>query len=196
MSPLFVPDSDQRKNEYAAWRGTAGTTTCRDNFPDRVMGYSITGLMTTTGVMENVGIVLYAGDIISNIVFRSGSTAANTPTHWWFALYDTAKNLMSQTADQLTNGFPANTTSDLALGSPQTIVTTGLYYASVMMAATTLITLEGFAGTAGNIGINGLVTGQAMKCSTSGSGLTTTAPATIASPASFSTTVPLVTVHD
>ncbi|MGW3572181.1 hypothetical protein ACWDSL_51465 [Streptomyces sp. NPDC000941] len=131
-----------------------------------------------TGVMTSVSIFLQAGDVVTSISFRSGATAAGTPTNWWFALYSSASTpaLLAQTADQTTGAWAANTTKTLALSSAQTISTTGVYWAAVMVAATTVPTLIG------SVVAPAIVTGERSLSQSSGSGLTTTAPSTIASP--------------
>lgn len=147
-----------------------------------------------TGVMLSTSIVLYAGDVVTNITFRSGSQAAVTPANWWFALYDTASTpaLLGQTSDQTTTAWAANTNMTKALSSPVTITTSGAYYVSVMMAAATPVNFSGKAtATAGAMGA--IVTNQKVFSLTSGAALTTTAPATITS-ASTSSLQPYVAV--
>lgn len=135
----------------------------------------------TTQVMLSVALPLVAGDKVTNITFVSGDTAAGTPTNWWFALYDTAGALLAQTADQTSTAWAANTAKKVALATAQTISTPGIYYAAIMVKATTVPTLAGVAVQnaviAGALGLSMKVLAQ-----TSGSGLTDTAPATIASP--------------
>ncbi|HXR42993.1 MAG TPA: hypothetical protein VN738_11345 [Acidothermaceae bacterium] len=137
----------------------------------------------TTQVMTSVAIALQAGDVVSKLAFMSGATAAGTPTNWWFALYDNSATpaLLGQTADQLTAAWAADTVKDLALAAPVTITTTGLYYAACMVKATTVPSLA--CAVLGRAAVAGAVlTGQKVLAQTSGSGLTTTAPATIATP--------------
>lgn len=131
-----------------------------------------------TGVMTSVRVKLFAGDLITNISLRSGATAAGTPTAWWFALYSNAGTpaLLAQTADQTSTAWAANTTKTLALASAQTIGTTGFYWVAINVTATTPPTLLG------SVGVPPIVTGEANLSQSSGSALTTTAPATIATP--------------
>jgi hypothetical protein len=131
-----------------------------------------------TGVMTSVPIYLQAGDVITNLSFRSGATAAGTPTAWWFALYSSAATpaLLAQTADQTNTAWAANTTMTKALSSPVTISTTGIYWAAINVTATTPPTLLGCAVAPA------IVTGERNLSQSSGSGLSTTAPATIATP--------------
>lgn len=131
-----------------------------------------------TGVMTSVPIKLVAGDVVTNLTFRSGATAAGTPTNWWFALYSNAATpaLLAQTADQTTTAWAANTTMTKALATAQTIAETGIYWAAIMVTATTVPTLIG------TVCMAAVITGERNLSQSSGSALTTTAPATIATP--------------
>jgi hypothetical protein len=130
-----------------------------------------------TGVMTSVPIFLRAGDIITNISVRSGATAANTPTNYWFALYDDSATpaLLAQTADQTSTAWAANTTKTLALATVQTIPRTGIYWVGIMVTATTPPTLLG------TVAAPAILSGERALSQSSGSTLTTTAPATITS---------------
>lgn len=131
-----------------------------------------------TQVMTAVPVYLHAGDVITNISFRSGATAAGTPTNYWVALYSDAATpaLLSQSADQLTAAWAANTTKTLALAAPQTITRSGIYWAVLMVKATTVPTLLGCAVAPA------IATGERNLAVSSGAALTTTATATLASP--------------
>lgn len=132
----------------------------------------------TTQVMTSVPIKLVAGETVTNISFRSGATAAGTPTNWWFALYSNAATpaLLAQTADQTTTAWAAATTMTKALATAQTITETGIYWVAIMVKATTVPSLMGC------VCMVPVVTGERNLAQTSGSSLTTTAPATIATP--------------
>jgi hypothetical protein len=147
----------------------------------------------TTQVMTSVAVNLQAGDQVAKIAFRSGATAAGTPTNWWFALYSPAGVLLAQTADQLTAAWAADTTMDLALATSQFISTPGLYFAAIMVKATTVPSLVG--STLGRAGVAaGLLSTDKVLSQTSGAALTTTAPGTIATPTTIAA-VPLVVCH-
>jgi hypothetical protein len=139
----------------------------------------------TTQVMTSVAVPVQPGETITNVTFQSGATAAGTPTNWWFALYSASGALLAQTADQLTAAWAANTAKTLALVTPQLIASAGVVYAAVMVKATTPPTLVGanlsLAAAAGSIA------SSKIRSQTSGSALTTTAPATIASPTTVAT---------
>lgn len=155
------------------------------------------GAALSTGVMTAVSIKLLAGQKVSTISFTSATTAAGTPTHWWFALYSAAAvpALIAQTADQLTAAWAANTRIPLNLPTPKTIAVAGLYWAVCMVAATTPPTLlSAPAFTSGLLNALGIVTGDKALAVTSGSGLTTTAPATIVTGGTPSLVCPLAYV--
>lgn len=136
----------------------------------------------TTQVMQSAALYLQAGDLVTNLTFKSGSTAAGTPTNWWFALYDDSATpaLLAQTADQLTAAWAAASAKTLALSSPVSVSRSGIYYASVMVKATTTPSLVGAGTVAG--AVSGFVAGDLVLAQNSGASLTGTAPATIASP--------------
>lgn len=144
----------------------------------------------TTQVMLSTALPLEAGDLVSNLTFVSGGTEAGTPTNWWFALYSPSGALLAQSADQEDAAWAANTAKTLALETPYLVPTAGLYYAAVMVKATTPPTLAGVA--LGNAALGGaVVAGMKAIAQTSGSSLTDTAPASIASPTGVAN-VPLV----
>jgi hypothetical protein len=147
----------------------------------------------TTAVLTTVALPLNAGDLVTKLAVKSGATAAGTPTNYWVALYDLTGTLISQSADQTSTAWAANTTKDLALATPYYVVTPGVYYAGIMVKATTPPTLIGVTlGTAG--ASTGVLSTDKILSQTSGSALTTTAPATIATPTAIAA-VPLVVAH-
>jgi hypothetical protein len=144
----------------------------------------------TTAVMTSVALPLVKGKVVTNLTFTSATTAANTPTNWWFALYSPAGALLRQTADQTSTAWGANTVMTKALATTYTVPTTGIYYAAIMVKATTPPTLAGSA--LHNAVLSGaMVTGMKVLSQTSGSALTATAPATIDTPTAIAA-VPFV----
>ena len=138
-----------------------------------------------TGVMTSVDLWLNEGDLVTNLSFISAGTAAGTPTAYWFALYDPTGALMAQTADQTSTAWAADTVKTLALATAQRITRSGRYKAAINVTATTPPSLVGTQAA------KPVLAGEGNLAQTSGSGLTTTAPATIATPA-FKRQVPLV----
>ena len=170
------------------WLSNGQPSVFRESLPLGRLQAVSNGAALATGVMTSVALPLQAGDVVTNLTFVSGGTAAGTPTNWWFALYSNASTpaLIEQTADQTTTAWAANTVKTVALATAYTVPTTGVYYASVMVTATTVPTIAGVtlenAAAAGAV-----VSGQAVLARTSGSSLTDTAPATIASPTTVAT---------
>ena len=153
-----------------------------ENFPrDQISTDLVASLVTQ--VMTSVPILLQQGDVVTNLSFLSGATAAGTPTNWWFALYSNAATpaLLAQSADQTSTAWAADTLKTLALSAPQSIAVTGIYWAAIMVKATTVPTLMGKT-LARAAAAAALITGQIVLAQNSGSVLTATAPSTIASP--------------
>lgn len=168
----------------------SSTGVLRANMPRRALTSNASAL--TTQVMLSTALHLEAGDVVTNLTFVSGATAANTPTNWWFALYDYSATpaLIAQTADQTSTAWAANTAKTVALSSAYLVPRSGIYYAAVMVKATAVPTLAGI--TLENAAAAGaLVSGQKVLAQTSGAALTDTAPATIATPTTVAT-VPYV----
>ncbi|AZM46571.1 hypothetical protein DMB38_12780 [Streptomyces sp. WAC 06738] len=166
------------------WLNTAGRPSVfhRANLP-RVGLDDVAAL--TSGVMTLAALWLNDGDTVTNLSVISGATAAATPTNYWAALYSPTGALMAQSADQTSTAWSADTVKTLALATPQKVTRSGVYYVGVMVAAGTVPTLVGSSGA------RPVLTGEGNLSQTSGSSLTATAPATIASPA-FKRQVPLV----
>lgn len=166
------------------WLGNgAPTGVFRENLPlGRLMATANMSALTTQ-IMLSTPIALEAGDLVTNLTFLSGNTAANTPTNWWFALYDTSATpaLLRQTADQTSTAWAANTAKTVALASAYLVPTSGIYYAAIMVKATAVPTLAGVTLEHANAAA-AVVSGQKVLAQTSGSSLTDTAPATIATP--------------
>lgn len=167
-----------------------GGATLRKNLRRRDCTGNLSAL--TTQVMTSAAIYLEKGDVVTNLTFVSATTAAGTPTNWWYALYDTAATpaLLRQTADQTSTAWAANTAKTLALSSSYKVTATGIYYAACMVKATTPPTLVG-ASLHNAVEAGAIITGQKILAQTSGSSLTDTAPSTITSATTIAT-VPLV----
>ncbi len=131
-----------------------------------------------TAVMTSVPVFLHAGDVITNVFVRSGATAAGTPTNQWAALYSDAATpaLLAQSVDRTTEAWAANVTRQFVLATAQTILRSGIYWAAVMVTATTVPSLLGCVAAAP------MAAGERNLSQSSGSALTGTAPGTIATP--------------
>jgi hypothetical protein len=163
-----------------------GSTAYREPF-SRFLAISNMAVLSS-GVMLLVGLPLYAGDVVTNLSFCSGTTAltqgTNNDGHWWFALYSPdGANLLAQTADQTTAAWGASTVKTLALTAAQTISTTGLYLVGLMANPGTggspaVPSMRGIiVNSVATTGSTGWPSGVKTLAATAGSGLTTTAPA-------------------
>lgn len=177
-----MPRTSHPSNTDALFQLMGGSTFYRENFDAGDQTTDVAAALTTQ-VITAVPIVLEVGDRVTSLSVLSGATAASVPTNWWLALYDTAAvpALIAQTADQLTAAWAADTIKTLALSTAYTATSTGVYYVAVMVKATTVPSL--ICRVAGRAAANGaLLTGYKVKGLTSGAALTTTAPATLATP--------------
>lgn len=158
----------------------------RENFPRWACDTDLDPL--TGGVMLSAAVWCQAGDEIRSITFQGGATAANTPTHWWFALYNAVGALVAQTADQTTAAWAANAAKTLPLvqTNPHVVPDASVYWAAVMMTATDLVSLAGRSLGLAAVAA-GPVASMAQLARTSGASLTDTAPATIATPTAVAT---------
>ena len=147
----------------------------------------------TTQVLTTVALPLNAGDLVTKLVFKSGATATGTPTNYWFALYDTAGALIAQTADQTSTAWAADTTKDLALSTPYLVTKPGVYYAGIMVKASTVPSLVGVTLARAALS-TGFLSTDVVLSQTSGTGLTDTAPSTIGTVTAIAA-VPKVLAH-
>lgn len=156
-----------------------GSTTIRTNMRRSSMTGDLAALTTQT--MTSVAIPLQQYDKVTSITIRTGGTAANTPTNWFFALYDDSATpaLLAQTADQLTAAAAADDFITLNLASVVQIERAGIYRVGIMFKASATPTLVGY--TLDDVEVSTGLTGQALLSARSGSSLTTTAPATVTS---------------
>ena len=177
-------------------KALAGTTTplLAETVPLWAATANTTAL--STGVMTSTAIYLSKGTVVTKLGWFSGTTAESVPAHAWAALYDTSATpaLIGQSTDDTSHTWAARTLKTFTLATPYTVATNGVYYASLMLAAT-VPTLQTTAATSNaliNTGAN-YGTGAFDRCVTSGSSLTTTAPATVTS-TTVVTTIPYVAV--
>lgn len=146
--------------------GTLAETMPRQTCPE------VNTTMAASGTLNLQAIYLQAGMLVSNITLCSATTAAGTPTNYFFALYDGSRNLRAQSANQTTTAWAANTIKTLAMTTPYRVPTSGVYYIGYFMTATTVPTMKG--GTARTGGQ--LALGAPIVAGPSTTGLTTALP--------------------
>lgn len=131
-----------------------------------------TAAPTASGTLFMQGIYLPAGITVSNILWHSATTAANTPTHWLLGLYDSARNLLATSTDRTNEAWAAQTLKTIAMTTPYLVPTSELYYCGLMMTATAVITSKGdTAKTSGSLWAQ-----PPIMSGASSTGLTTTLP--------------------
>lgn len=119
------------------------TGTLAETIPRSICTETNTVAPTASGTLFMMAIYLTAGQLVSNITISSATTAAGTPTNYFFALYSAARALRAVSANQTTTAWAANTVKTLAMTTPYRVPVSGLYYIGFMMTATTIITTKG-----------------------------------------------------
>lgn len=127
-------------NDYLYATGISGTIA--ETIP-RILCNEANLSVLTSGTLSVVAVFLRAGQKINNISFCSATTAANTPTNGFFALYDSGRSLLAQTDNFLTEAWATNAIKTKPLLASYTVPSTGLYYVGIMITATTVPTLKG-----------------------------------------------------
>lgn len=158
--------------------GTVGETIPREVCAE------VNTTVAASGTLNMQLVYLKAGTLVSNISLCSATTAAGTPTHYLFGLYDSSLNLLATSADATTAAWAANTVKTLAMTTPYRVPTSGLYYIGYFMTATTVPTLKGHTGKTGGQ----LAAVAPIVSGTSSTGLTTALPNPAASITGTTTT--------
>ncbi len=148
------------------------TGTIAETHPRELLSETNSTIPNVSGTLWMQAINLMAGQLVSNITISSGTTAAGTPTNYFFALYDINRGLKAVSANQTTTAWAANTMKTLAMTTPYRVPTTGVYYIGLMMTATTVITSKGNTARI----VNQLAGQAPILQGTSTTGLTTAMP--------------------
>lgn len=160
-------------------QGSPANATFAESCPRLFAGGDLA--IAATGVELAVGVPLQAGDVVTNITFVTGGTAAGTPTAGYLVLRDSGGAKLAQTADFGSTARAANTAYTVALTAAYTVVAAGLFYVGVSFTAGTVPTLRGVSlsnGTvAGALGLSAKV-----LCQSHGAAVGAVAPATVATP--------------
>ena len=173
-------DSNGAEYGYSApASGNLGQTNTIAETMARELCPEINTTMATTGVLNMQAIYLTAGQLVSNITLVSATTAAGTPTNYFFGLYSgsqSAPALLATSANQTTGAWAANTVKTLAMTTAYRVPTSGVYYIGYFITATTVPTIKG--GTARTGGQLGAQAPAIYATSTTGN--TTSMPSTAA----------------
>jgi hypothetical protein len=181
-------------NPFQALLGQTGTVVqgnspARSNLEYFGLGNPTDGALAGTGVACAVPIPIDVGQIVTKISIFAGATAEATGTHLFAALYSgiAVPALLGQSTDNTgAAAVAASARFDFTLASAVVITPAmapnGFVYASIVVVAGTVPTaLTVSVPTA--VGYQWYTTAPLFLSATHGSALTTTAPATIATPA-------------
>lgn len=137
--------------------------------------------IAATGIELAVVCPAEAGQLISNVTFVTGGTAAGTPTNGYAVIRDLAGNKITQTADFTTTARATNTAYTVALTTAYLMPASGLIRVGISFTATTVPTLRGVS-LANAVLAGAVFSGATVLAQTHGSGVLGVAPATIAAP--------------
>lgn len=150
------------------------------------------GALAASGVGCFVAVPVDPGTVISKVSILVGATAGATMTHQFAAVYagsGAAPVLLAQSTDTTSAAIPASGMATWTLATPVIVSNApggnaplGFVYVEIMIAAATVPTAVSQSVPAG-INYQWTANGPLFLASTAGSALTTTAAATMASPA-------------
>jgi hypothetical protein len=114
-----------------------------ETVPRLAMNSAAVAIGSTAGTVYMAAVWLPIGTVITNVTFITGTTAANTPTHWWAGVSTFDGTQRAHSADQLTAAIGANSKITVAMAAPYTAPATGTYYFLLSVTATANPTLTG-----------------------------------------------------
>lgn len=150
--PLYSPADPQD------WLPLAPTGAVAESAP-RGWATLATVSALTSGTLRLTSVSLRAGQLVSSIRFTAVG-AAVAPSNQWFMLLSSSRVALGVTADDGAAAWGANASKTLALTSPVTVPSTGLYYLGLMVAAATPPTLVGVSSTSVATGIAPILGGN------------------------------------
>jgi hypothetical protein len=152
----------------------------------RLFGNDLTTTLLTGQPSLVGGCVIPAGVTVTNIGFRSGGTAAGTPTNQFFFLTDQSRTILAKTVDDTTTAWGANATKVLALSATYTPTVDIAVYLGILVAATTVPSLRGQNSSATDLpSLAPIFTGRSST-----TGITTPASLTTVGALTASTQIP------
>lgn len=110
--------------------------------------FASTALQPITAQPVHTAIFLTAGTVVTSLTFCSNTTAGATLTHQIAGLSSSAFVPLVQSADATSAAWAASSEKTFTMSAPYTVLTDGLYYASLCVAASTVPTICGVAANA------------------------------------------------
>ncbi len=180
--PLYLPPAPLMWAQYeqALLGGAAPYTGFpRTNMPNAAGGADLAAL--ATGVITGTYVYLDAGQVVNRIAFVNGATTGATLTHQWAAIWAVGGgSLGAQSTDSVVATTVANQMLEYLMSAPYTAPISGMYPVGLMFAGTTVPSIRGASLGTGNSMAPVLTGFTSLKHGwTSGSALTTTAPASV-----------------
>lgn len=169
-----IPNEYQSASDLRRRLTLAPSGALAETYP-RVGAITGNNALTTTGVLYMTAIELEAGVTVRTATYVTATTAGGTLTNQWYALYNSSRVLLGQTADDTSTAWAANTAKTLTFATPIVTTYSGLHYLGIMVAAGTVPTFVSGGTSIYMSGITPVTNG------TSTTGLTDTAPSTAAS---------------
>lgn len=120
-----------------------GLAPARTNLQSRYEPCTDEAAVLVTANVVFVPVLLLDGDVVTNVVYKVGATAANTPSHQFVALYGPTGALLHQSADGTSTARAAHATVTTALSAAYTVAagTGGVYFVGIGFTATTVPSL-------------------------------------------------------
>lgn len=146
-------------SRYLRPAASGPTGTVGASFP-RLGSPAINAAVLSTGRISCVAVWYEAGAVVTNIGFHSATTGTTGPTNYWFGIADSSRVVRAVSADQTSAAWSGNASKVLAMGSPYTIPTAGLYYHFINVTATTPPTLVAVGGHQQLLGIAPIIAGS------------------------------------
>ncbi len=144
------------------------------------------------GVQTYVAIDLPKGQTITSATLISATTALNTGTHQYVALYSsdgTTLTRVAVSADGTSGAWGANTSKTFTFATPYVTTYSGTYYVGILVTASAVPTLTGVTLQNAVVGALGF-----KRVGTAGSSLTATQASVALSGVTATATIPYVTV--
>ncbi len=144
------------------------------------------------GVQTYTAIDLPKGQLITSATFVSATTALNTGTHQYAALYSsdgTTLTRVAVSADAVAGAWAANTAKTFTFTTPYTTVRDGIHYVGLLVTASAVPTLTGVTLQNAVVGALGF-----KRVGTAGSSLTATQASVALSSVTATANIPYVRV--
>ena len=123
-----------------AWVGT--TSALLASYDRRWVASILNAGAATSGTLRLFLIPLPSGLTIGTLTFWAGTTAGASLTHSWAAIFDVNRNKLAVSNDNTSAAWTASTSRAFTFGTPYLVPSSGQYYVGILIAGTTIPTIE------------------------------------------------------